>query len=333
MDRPYDIVSIGHVDNGILIDRGRISRFTGGAVYYSSFAAKRSGARVCVVTKLNSRDLGILDGMKAEGIDVCAIPSAHTTSVENIFDSEDVDNRRVNLLAQADPFTIEDIPQVKTLIYNLAGLFAGEFPGRLIEDLSARGADIALDLQAMLRHSENGRFSWRDWPEKHRYLPLITYLKADSLESEVITGSPDRDEAAVILHRWGAREVIISHSSEVIAYVGTRIYRAPFNPGNLSGRTGRGDTVFIAYQARRLTHGIQDALDYAAALCSIKMESPGPFQGTMEDVLARIKGQALARQRQPCLPCLASKPAQTVRRLGPTKAQPGGKRPPARLKT
>ena len=289
MSGPYDIISIGHVDNAVLNDRGRVSRFVGGAVYYSSFAAKRSGARVCVVTKLNEKDLGILDGMKAEGIDVVAIPSDHTTSVENIFETEDVDKRKVNLLAQAAPFTIADIPQDKTLIYNLAGLFVGELPNQLIEELAPRGAKIALDLQAMLRRSEDGRFSWRDWPEKRRYLPLITYLKADSLESEVITGRPDREEAARMLHGWGAREVVISHSSEVIVYDGTRVYRAPFNPRNLSGRTGRGDTVFIAYQTRRLTHGIQDSIDYAAALCSMKMERPGPFQGTINDVLERIR--------------------------------------------
>ena len=92
-----------------------------------------------------------------------------------------------------------------------------------------------------------------------------------------------------MLHGWGAREVVISHSSEVIVYDGTRVYRAPFNPRNLSGRTGRGDTVFIAYQTRRLTHGIQDSIDYAAALCSMKMERPGPFEGTINDVLERIR--------------------------------------------
>lgn len=295
MEGPYDIVSIGHVDNAVLNDRGRVSRFTGGAVYYSSFAAKRSGARVCVVTKLNARDMGILDGMRAEGIDIVAIPSAQTTSVENIFETADVDQRKVNLLAQADPFVIADIPAAGTAIYNLAGLFVGELPNRLIEDLAPRGAKIALDLQAMLRRSENGRFSWRDWDEKRRYLPLITYLKADSLESEVVTGLPDREEAARVLHGWGAQEVVISHSSEVIVCDGMRIYRAPFNPSNLSGRTGRGDTVFIAYQTRRLTHGIQDSIDYAAALCSIKMEKPGPFQGTIDDVLARIKTQRSPR--------------------------------------
>ena len=118
---------------------------------------------------------------------------------------------------------------------------------------------------------------------------MVTYLKADSLESEVATGTPDREKAAKILYRLGAREVMITHSSEVILYNGKRMFRAPFNPSNLSGRTGRGDTCFISYMSWRLTHGIEESLKFAAALTSIKMEEPGPFMGTVEDVFARMK--------------------------------------------
>jgi len=66
------------------------------------------------------------------------------------------------------------------------------------------------------------------------------------------------------------------------------MFRAPFNPGNLSGRTGRGDTCFISYVCWRRTHGIEESLRYAAALTSLKMEKPGPFLGTQEEVLARM---------------------------------------------
>jgi sugar/nucleoside kinase (ribokinase family) len=67
------------------------------------------------------------------------------------------------------------------------------------------------------------------------------------------------------------------------------MFRAPFNPNNLSGRTGRGDTCFISYVAWRLTHGIEESLRYAAALTSLKMEKPSPFLGTQEEVLERMK--------------------------------------------
>jgi sugar/nucleoside kinase (ribokinase family) len=82
---------------------------------------------------------------------------------------------------------------------------------------------------------------------------------------------------------------MITHSSEVIVGSEGRIYRAPLTPRNLSGRTGRGDTCFAAYLTRRLSDGIQQSVDYAAALVSLKMERPGPFRGTDSEVRARMQ--------------------------------------------
>ncbi len=284
----YDIMIIGHVTSDILIYKGEASGFIGGGAYFSAFAARRSDVRFCVITKLAPKDFGILDGLKKDGIEVTAIPSLRTTSIENVFETDDVDRRKVRLLSQADPFHPEDIPKTETKVYSLTGLFTGEIPDFLIVYLARKGA-IALDLQGKLRCSEAGTFAFKDWPGKEKYLPLVTYLKADSLEAEVATGTPDREEAAGIFHRLGAKEVMITHSSEVILYNGEKMFRVPFNPDNLSGRTGRGDTCFISYVCWRLTHGIEESLHYAAALTSLKMEKPGPFLGTREEVLARMK--------------------------------------------
>ncbi|MBA7694421.1 hypothetical protein ES703_103030 [subsurface metagenome] len=284
----YDIVTAGHVSHDILDYRGKVSRFIGGAVYFSAFAAKRSGASLLVVTKMAESDFRLLEGMEQEGIEILALPSTRTTSIENTFLTDDVDDRIVKLLAQADPFSLADIPEVEARVYNLAGLFKGEIPPSLIEPLAIRGK-VALDLQVMLRTSSQGRFHWKDWEEKAEYLPYLTYIKADSLESKVITGTDDRRKGAEILHDLGAKEVMITHSSEVILFDGKRHYSAPFNPENLSGRAGRGDTCFMSYITRRLTHDHEESLRYAAALTSIKMESPGPFTGTQEQVLERMK--------------------------------------------
>jgi sugar/nucleoside kinase (ribokinase family) len=284
----FDIMIIGHITRDTLEYQGKVTGFTGGGAYFSSFAAKRSNARICVVTKLARKDFGVLDEFRREGIEIIAIPTPKTTSIENIFESDDLDKRKAKLLSQADPFSPEDIPQVETKIYYLAGLFVGEIPNLLIEYLASKG-EVGLDLQAMLRSSEDVRFAFKDWAEKKRYLPRVTYLKADSLESEVATGTSDREKAAKMLREWGAKEVMITHASEVILYDGERLFRAPFNPSNLSGRTGRGDTCFVSYMSRRLSHGIEESLRYSAALTSIKMEKPGPFSGTIEDVLARVK--------------------------------------------
>ena len=203
MDK-YDIVSIGHITKDTLHYRGEVTGFTGGAAYFSSFAAKRSNAKIVVVTKLAKEDFGVLDDLRKEAIDLIAIPSRQTTSIENVFETDDLDKRKVRLISQADPFVPGDIPQVKTRIYHLGGLFLGEIPNALIEYLQPKGK-IALDMQAMLRSSENVDMEFKDWAEKEQYLPMVTYLKADSLESEVTTGTSDREKAASPASRVGGQ--------------------------------------------------------------------------------------------------------------------------------
>jgi sugar/nucleoside kinase (ribokinase family) len=283
----YDLMIIGHVTSDFLTVKGRTTGFIGGGAYFSAFAARRSGMKLCVVTKLAPGDFGILEGLKKDGIEVIALESGQTTSIANIFETDDVDHRKVQLLSQADPFRPGDIPEAEVGVYSLSGLFVDELPDALIAHLAKKGR-IALDLQAKLRWSEAGTFAFRDWPGKKEHLPLVTYLKADNLEAEVAAGTPDRDEAARLFHGWGAKEVMVTCAEEVILYDGQRIYRAPFDPENLSGRTGRGDTCFVSYVSWRQHHGIEESLNYAAALTSLKMETPGPFLGAREAVLARM---------------------------------------------
>jgi sugar/nucleoside kinase (ribokinase family) len=118
---------------------------------------------------------------------------------------------------------------------------------------------------------------------------MITYLKTDAAEAEILTGLTDRYAAAKLLHEWGAKEVMITHNTEVILYDGETMYASPLKPRNLTGRTGRGDTTFAGYLAKRLHCGIKESLRYASALVSLKMETPGPFAGTAEDVYAYMK--------------------------------------------
>ena len=113
-------------------------------------------------------------------------------------------------------------------------------------------------------------------------------MKTDAAEAEILTGLTDRAEAARLLHQWGAKEVLITHNTEVLAYDGKAIYTCPIKARNLSGRTGRGDTTFAGYITERQRAGIADALQYCTALVSLKMETPGPFQGTRQDVLDYI---------------------------------------------
>ena len=190
----------------------------------------------------------------------------------------------------ADPFTIDDIPNnINSQIYHFAGLISGEFDNEMIKFLHNKGK-VALDVQGFLRTvGENKEMVFNDWKEKKEYLPFIDYLKTDAAEAEIMTGAKDRKIAAEMLFEWGAKEIMITYNKEVLIYNGKKHYTFPLKPRNLSGRSGRGDTCFSAYITERVDKEIEEALLFAAALVSLKMESPGPFRGTRDDVEGYIK--------------------------------------------
>jgi len=286
--RIYDIVMMGHLSKDINVYEGVERQVTGGAVVYSSAAAVRSGARVLAVTKCSEADRPELAVITGCGAELLSFDSPRTTSIRNVYHTADQEKRTVTLISRAAPFTVDELPDVQTSIVHLAGLFVGELPDELIT-VAATKASVALDVQGVLRTEENGSLLFRDWASKAAHLPNITYLKTDAAEAKIMTGTDDRDRAAEILSDLGAREVMITHNAEVIVRAEGRVHRAPLNPRNLSGRTGRGDTCFAAYLARRLHDDIPESLRFAAALVSLKMETPGVFTGTVEDVRRRMR--------------------------------------------
>ena len=180
------------------------------------------------------------------------------------------------------------IEAVDAAVWHLAGLVRGDLPNELIP-YAAKHAQVAIDVQCMLRCVENGGMVYHDWAEKKELLPYVRFLKTDAAEAEILTGLTDRAEAAKLLYSWGAKEIMITHNSEVLVYDGREIYTCPIRSRNLSGRTGRGDTTFAGYINERLTKDIPTALQTATALVSLKMETPGPFTGTRQDVEDYIK--------------------------------------------
>ncbi len=284
----YDTFIIGHISKDEIVYEGETSKNIGGAVVYSSYAAKAGGSKVGILTKLSSIDLDLLNVFNVNKSDIYHVISKETTSIRNEYLSKDRERRNCTALSISDPFLIKEIPKVDSKIYHFAGLIAGEFHEEMIINLSKRGL-IALDVQGFLRNAEDGCMVFRDWNKKHEYLPYIDFLKTDEAEAEIMTGCKDRREAAKILYSYGAREIMITHNTEVLIYDGNKYYTEPLKPRNLSGRTGRGDTCFSAYITERLNEGIEKSLLYAAALVSLKMETAGPFNGTRKDVEKYIK--------------------------------------------
>ena len=290
MSKHYDVLVIGPVSLDHNIDYlGNERKEVGGAVVASGFAAARSGNATAVFTKLNPADADVEARFAGSGADLYWSPSKATCSIRNQYFTADKEKRACTSMGVCDPFRFEELPRIDTAIYHFAGLVYGDFDGELFAEASRHGK-VAVDVQCLLRHVEPDKtMAFHDWAEKKQYLPYIDYLKTDAAEAEILTGLTDRAEAAKLLYSWGAKEVLITHNTEVLAYDGKQIYTCPIKARNLSGRTGRGDTTFAGYITERQRAGIEEALLYCTALVSLKMETPGPFQGTRQDVLDYIK--------------------------------------------
>ena len=290
MAEQYDILVIGPVSLDHNIDYlGNERKEVGGAVVASGFAAARSENRTALFTKLNAKDVNIDELFRDSGADLYWKKSSATCSIRNQYLSEDKEKRICTSMGVCDPFRFEEFADIPVRVYYFAGLVYGDFDGALFEKASHYGK-VAVDVQCLLRHVEPDKtMAFYDWHEKLRYLPFVDYLKTDAAEAEILTGQTDRAEAAKMLYSWGAKEIVITHNTEVLAYDGTQIYTCPIKARNLSGRTGRGDTTFAGYVTERQRAGVSEALQYCTALVSLKMETPGPFRGSREDVLDYIR--------------------------------------------
>jgi sugar/nucleoside kinase (ribokinase family) len=263
----------------------------GSAVLCGALAAARVGKKVAVVTKLAPKDETILELMRQNGVDVHVIPVSQTTYMKVVHPTADVDERRIYQLANAGFFSLAEIPTLAARRVHLAGMTDQEFDLDFIRGLKAEGYRLSVDMQSFVRqvHPVTHRISFGDVPDKMEIVRLMDRVKLDIVEAKVLTGTDDLEQAARIIEAWGCPEVVITRADGVLAQVKGRTFFEKFSNRSVVGRTGRGDTTFAAYLTRRMDHDAPEALKFAAALVSIKMETPGPFVGTLDEVLARMR--------------------------------------------
>lgn len=287
-----DVAVIGHFAKDKIIVRGEERVSSGGSVYYGGIALRRMRLKVAVITRLQQDDFALLDELRDEGILVFAQPAEQTSGIENLYTTKDMDRRLCKPLGFAGPFRSEDLPDIQAKTFLVGPIMAGEVDIPLIRMLSSRGT-VALDAQGFVRVREGDGLVFRDWPQKREGLALVDVLKVDTAEAEVLTGQSEARLSAVRqamreLAACGPSEIMLTRPQGVLVYAGGKYYQAPFNPREVRGRTGRGDTSFAGYLGRRLTADPEEACRFAAAMASLKLEQPGPFRGSMEDVERRL---------------------------------------------
>ena len=288
----YEITFVGHMayDEVHHFGGGHIVA-PGSAVLCGAMVTSRIGVKTAAVVKMSPDDEQITQPMKDLGVDVFLIPAPVTTYSRVIHESANVDERRITLMKTAGLIEIKDVPEFESEFVHLGGISDSEFDMALIDALKARGYKMSTDMQSYVRQITpvTNEINFGDVVNKKEIISKMDMVKLDVLEAKLLTGTEDMEMAAQIVESWGCPELVITRSDGVFARAGGKTYYEKFSNNSVIGRTGRGDTTFSAYLAWRLKHGVEESLKFAAALVSIKMETYGPFQGTLEDVMTRIK--------------------------------------------
>ncbi len=292
MSRKYDITFVGHMCYDEIIPFGGQPHVApGSAVLCGAMVAPRVGRQVAAVVKMAKKDEPILQPLKEAGVDTYLIPSEETTYSRVFHYSANVDERKLTLVKSAGLISLQDVPALSSTCVHLAGISDTEFDLPLMHGLKSRGHSLSADMQSFVRHVTpvTHDIEYRDVADKKEIAAMMDKLKLDIVEAKILTGTDDLEQAGIIVESWGCPEVMITHSQGVLARVKGRTYYERFSNRNSSGRTGRGDTTFSAYLSWRLDHDVAASLKFAAALVSLKMETPGPFRGTLADVQKRLQ--------------------------------------------
>ncbi len=287
----HDITFIGHMCRDEIIPFGGTPIVApGSAVLCGAMVAARVGKKVAAVVKMAPEDEAILEPMRRVGVETFLVPAEVTTYSRVLHETENVDERKLTLVRSAGLISIDDVPPLRSRCVHLAGISDTEFDLPLMRGLRERGYSLSTDMQSFVRQVDpvTGDIRFGDVAAKREIVAMMDRVKLDVVEAKILTGTDDLPRAACEVESWGCGEVLITHAQGVALRAGGKSYYEKFSNRSVVGRTGRGDTTFAAYLAWRLDRDPAESLKFAAALVSIKMEAPGPFQGTVADVLARL---------------------------------------------
>lgn len=282
-----DICCIGHITKDKIITPRQTVYMAGGTSFYFSYAFSHLPQNVSfqLVTKLGEGEMKSVEDMRQAGIDVQVYPSSHTVYFENKY-GENQNDRTQRVLERAEPFTVDEMREVNAGVYHLGSLLSDDFSTEVVKYLSTKGR-ISIDAQGYLRKVRGEKVYPIDWAEKREILAHTDIIKVNEHEMEVITGLTDPRAAAKCLAEWGVKEVCVTLGSEgSIILAEGKFYDIPaYEPKEIVDATGCGDTYSAGYLwCRAQGMGFEESGKFAAAMCTLKLEHSGPFDGSIDDV-------------------------------------------------
>lgn len=243
-----------------------------------------------LVTKIGQESQKEVDRLRQMNINVVSYSSRHSVFFENCY-GLDSDQRTQRVLAKADPFTIEEMKPLQAEVFHLGSLLADDFSPEIVKYLSQKGR-ISIDVQGYLREVRGEKVYAVDWKDMDAVLPYVDMIKLNEHEMHTIMQLNNPKTVAEKLASYGIREVIITLGSYgSLIYADKTYYEIPaYPPKKIVDATGCGDTYSTGYlYMRSQGASFQEAGRFASAMCTLKLEHNGPFEGSLNDIKTLIK--------------------------------------------
>ena len=282
--KTYDLLCIGNYTKDTIISPAGIKYVDGGAINYAAHAANQLGLKVAVVTRLAREDQRVVNKFMDSGIDCFPTYTPASTTMKLDYPTNNPDFRYLSVASTAGSITSQDVENIVSKAAVIGSSLRGEVGLDVIQTLREKNVLLAADMQGFIRVLRGQTLVYETWEEMKETLVYLDVLKSDAVEAEALTGETDIYKAAKIFSQMGPKEVVLTHKDGVLLLSGEEYYEASFYSQVLDGRSGRGDTCIGAYMAMRVSKDPYEALIWAAAVTSLKMEKLGPFDRSISEV-------------------------------------------------
>lgn len=286
------ICCIGHITRDRIITPQQTIDMAGGTSFYMAHGMHHLSQDFPfqLVTKIGQESQEEVDHLRQMNIDVVSYSSPHSVFFENHYGLNS-NQRTQRVLAKAAPFTIEEMEPLAAEVFHLGSLLADDFSPEIVKFLAQKGC-ISIDVQGYLREVRGEKVYAVDWKDMDAVLPYVDIVKLNEHEMYAIMHTNDPKIVAEKLASYGVREVIITLGSYgSLIYADKTCYEIPaYTPRKIVDATGCGDTYSTGYLYMRSQGAtFQEAGRFASAMCTLKLEHNGPFEGSLKDIETLIK--------------------------------------------
>lgn len=286
------ICCIGHITRDRIITPQQTIDMAGGTSFYMAHGMHHLSQDFPfqLVTKIGQESQEEVGHLRQMNIDVLSYSSPHSVFFENHYGLNS-NQRTQRVLAKAAPFTIEEMEPLVAEVFHLGSLLADDFSPEIVKFLAQKGC-ISIDVQGYLREVRGEKVYAVDWKDMDAVLPYVDIVKLNEHEMYAIMHTNDPKIVAEKLASYGVREVIITLGSYgSLIYADKTCYEIPaYTPRKIVDATGCGDTYSTGYLYMRSQGAtFQEAGRFASAMCTLKLEHNGPFEGSLKDIETLIK--------------------------------------------